>query len=1308
MRQGNDYNPDDLPLLEPIEVEQPPKKRKTETAGRPPQTKRKNDVTDEWEGDWDSEQEDDGDESDEYKPQSQKPKSKKTTDAGSLETSASKRSGAKKAVQSKRDTKSTKSKGIVKRNEKQAKSAAKSSGVEDPVVEVDSAVETQVAKQKKPRRDKKDKAVDLTQTGDSDENFDESKQPVVMTPLSSIWTAKAPVKSPGDTPVLAFKQDFVWDSSVFCDNDPSAAGWMSAGKNSEPVGLASTTDNPVAGSRERALGKRQGRSVHQSQIRQNLMSGNLDPHTMVQCESYMLATDHENQNSRSRGAPSLLPPFKVIVHPDATFVCDLHSHLATCEIIGFLGGKWDEETKTLYIQAAFPCRSLMIDGDDGSTDVEMDPGSEIELRGIINDAELEVVGWYHSHPAFAPDPSIRDIENQASYQQLFKRTQGSSKSGKAETSEPFVGLIVGTYDTRRDTPVSLFRYFHVRGEKVSGGARREIFMPYEFIPERRHYRQVVNDMANHKTKGLPIYPAVLKTLELPQAFRSAPSLTPPSLNEDDSESQAIILSKSSPARKKASATVRKRKQSADIGAVEAPAKRGKRIRKKKNDDPAVTEEIDLTMEDDNEATIQDVAAANSTVEIIDVTRNEDDDVEIRSTDGYISKVIETGDANLSTSIAVQVSAARTRSTQVDKSSHSKLIAETAAGNISASAANGVSAKDGAKKAGENAAAKDENVPINLSKTGASTSSDKPANTKNGSSLPVTNQIPHQGTDKTKTEAVAASVSLKPSVIVETGITSGHTARSSPSSSVTSNGSGGRRRNRKPSVTNKYKSRTDRSPQSEAKSNSFDNTASSLNGFLTNASSQTSSTRSEATPPAEPEVKKPKDEKDDSVREFANLEYFVFGETDAKVAVNNSPIDSSDALVVVSAEATITSTMPVTTDGCSTDEDIEIFAVDESKQWVGEIVPSSQGSGLSDVTPAAATTDGHSGGDAPEVPQCDSEVSTTNDISRIVSERLGELVQDVAERIADKLEGETEAIKEPTLGHDSLSPVAVLVDENPGEFAIEQESIKSEDVPQVASSVESSLGEQAMDVLKPEAETTETASSLECQTDDALEVKHESLPQAQLDNSTPVPASKIMKTEDVHTEQTNTETIGTGASSDSKIDDKLAPKIVLKPLLFGRNQECEDIRTSLEMMGQFKLATPKIFADERPVRRKSARNLAIEAKAETSDQLVVEGNDDQRPEEQLEGYLTALRSRYGDGMFGCVEQVITLVDYYRDFERRINLLEPWKAKMNKLRKIEASLSEYVQYLNLSVDLRRAFIGDLVGYLELSWALARSKR
>jgi proteasome lid subunit RPN8/RPN11 len=46
----------------------------------------------------------------------------------------------------------------------------------------------------------------------------------------------------------------------------------------------------------------------------------------------------------------------------------------------------------------------------------MDPVSEMDAREVFEKKGLQVVGWYHSHPTFEPEPSIRDIENQASYQ----------------------------------------------------------------------------------------------------------------------------------------------------------------------------------------------------------------------------------------------------------------------------------------------------------------------------------------------------------------------------------------------------------------------------------------------------------------------------------------------------------------------------------------------------------------------------------------------------------------------------------------------------------------------------------------------------------------------------------------------------------------------------------------------------------------------------------------------------------------------------------------------------------------------------
>jgi len=104
-------------------------------------------------------------------------------------------------------------------------------------------------------------------------------------------------------------------------------------------------------------------------------------------------------------------PFHVMMYPQAAFLCDLHAHLCHHEIIGLLGGRWDEDTGVLHVCMAAPCRALCID-DDANVNVEMDPMSHFEAQTRIADAGFTVVGWYHSHPLFQPEPSVRDIENQ--------------------------------------------------------------------------------------------------------------------------------------------------------------------------------------------------------------------------------------------------------------------------------------------------------------------------------------------------------------------------------------------------------------------------------------------------------------------------------------------------------------------------------------------------------------------------------------------------------------------------------------------------------------------------------------------------------------------------------------------------------------------------------------------------------------------------------------------------------------------------------------------------------------------------------
>ena len=128
-------------------------------------------------------------------------------------------------------------------------------------------------------------------------------------------------------------------------------------------------------------------------------------------------------------APTPTQSLRVQVMPEAALVMDVHAHMALSEVIGLLGGTVqpgaDPGTPALItVHRAFPCAALPI-ADDQLVNVEMDPESEVAVRGEIASRGLQCVGWYHSHPTFKATPSVKDVENQLSYQ-AFMSPSGSS------------------------------------------------------------------------------------------------------------------------------------------------------------------------------------------------------------------------------------------------------------------------------------------------------------------------------------------------------------------------------------------------------------------------------------------------------------------------------------------------------------------------------------------------------------------------------------------------------------------------------------------------------------------------------------------------------------------------------------------------------------------------------------------------------------------------------------------------------------------------------------------------------------------
>ncbi|CEF99754.1 Tryptophan synthase beta subunit-like PLP-dependent enzymes superfamily [Ostreococcus tauri] len=153
---------------------------------------------------------------------------------------------------------------------------------------------------------------------------------------------------------------------------------------------------------------------------------------MVTCEKY---TSKQSQ------------PFKITMTSAAELVMDFHAHLSSDEIAGLLGGVYDAESKTLRITRAIPARQLQ--QENAGVEVEIDLVCIPEIAETLEKLGERVVGWYHSHPVFATQPSMRDIENQNIYQEMFARED-----------EPFIGAIVGPYDVRNASSTSDVRMFH--------------------------------------------------------------------------------------------------------------------------------------------------------------------------------------------------------------------------------------------------------------------------------------------------------------------------------------------------------------------------------------------------------------------------------------------------------------------------------------------------------------------------------------------------------------------------------------------------------------------------------------------------------------------------------------------------------------------------------------------------------------------------------------------------------------------------------------------------------------------------------
>ncbi|XP_055376599.1 histone H2A deubiquitinase MYSM1-like isoform X2 [Condylostylus longicornis] len=125
-----------------------------------------------------------------------------------------------------------------------------------------------------------------------------------------------------------------------------------------------------------------------------------------------------------------IAPFKVSITLSTLLCIQLHSLSSNFEVMGFLGGHRSKSIgrNKMCLTRYKPCKTIEHSG----TMCEMCPISQLEQSRSLKQEGYELLGWYHSHPLFPPDPSRTDVQTQIEMQMQFS----------AQSDRTFIGLIL--------------------------------------------------------------------------------------------------------------------------------------------------------------------------------------------------------------------------------------------------------------------------------------------------------------------------------------------------------------------------------------------------------------------------------------------------------------------------------------------------------------------------------------------------------------------------------------------------------------------------------------------------------------------------------------------------------------------------------------------------------------------------------------------------------------------------------------------------------------------------------------------------
>lgn len=129
---------------------------------------------------------------------------------------------------------------------------------------------------------------------------------------------------------------------------------------------------------------------------------------------------------------------------------DFHAHTSLTEVMGLVAGYWCIENRSLIICHYEPCKNIA----SSATHCDMCPISQAKAAESIHSKGMDILGWFHSHPTFAPEPSHQDLETQQMMQQWI--------GGK----NPCIGVILTPFNPNGALISSPYRCLIVEKELV--------------------------------------------------------------------------------------------------------------------------------------------------------------------------------------------------------------------------------------------------------------------------------------------------------------------------------------------------------------------------------------------------------------------------------------------------------------------------------------------------------------------------------------------------------------------------------------------------------------------------------------------------------------------------------------------------------------------------------------------------------------------------------------------------------------------------------------------------------------------------